>query len=158
MREEQKIFFEIMSEFKKLNMSVILPGISHGDHMLLQTIRRLEENRKDSVKVSQVVRFLGLPPPAVSRGLRILDQKGYIRRTVDESDRRNTFVTLTEGGRSILREADLAVENFSEAVFDNIGDETMERLNEYFRRFLEASKEELAKRKQDKNNREGEGV
>lgn len=150
MREEQKKFFDIMLEFRKLNISSILPGISHGDHMLLQAISCLEKRGEGNVKVSHVVKSLGMPPPAVSRGLRILDQKGYITRTVDESDRRNTFVALTGDGRKILQEADCVIESFSEAVFANIGEETMARLNEYFRRFVEASKEELVRRKYQK--------
>ena len=134
-------------EFRKLNVSSMLPEISHGDHILLQTINCLESSSRGGVKISQVVKAMGLPPPAISRGLRILDQKGCVIRKVDEQDRRNTFVALTEEGRAMLKEANDIVEGFSEAVFANIGDEAMEKLNEYLRRLVEISKEEIAKRK-----------
>lgn len=37
-------------------------------------------------------------PPAVSRTLRGLEEKGYVERSVDKKDRRNTYISLTEKG------------------------------------------------------------
>lgn len=167
MREEQKRFFSIMMEFRRLNLSSMLPGLSHGDHVLLQKIYWLQRGcegcceadclqtrqtaeAERGVRVSQLVRSMELPPPAVSRGLRILDNKGYVVRTVDVRDRRNTFVSLTESGRAVLREANDIIDGFSEAVFANMGDEVMGRLNEYLRQLVDVSKEEIERRKYEK--------
>lgn len=155
MMKEQEKFFAIMMDFRRLNISSILPGISHGDHILLQHISCLEKRAEGRVKVSQVVKAMELPPPAISRGLRILDNKGYIVRAVDEQDRRNTFVALTESGRAILKEADSIVEGFGEAVFANMGDEVMRKLNGYFRQLVDISREEIEKRKYEKK---GDGL
>ena len=37
-------------------------------------------------------------PPAVSRTLRGLEEKGYVERSADKKDRRNTYISLTEQG------------------------------------------------------------
>lgn len=150
MRKEQLLFFNTMMAFKKLNISSMLPEITHGDHVLLYRISCLEDSGQGKVKVSQVVRSMGCPPPAVSRGLRSLDNKGYITRTVDETDRRNTFVALTEEGKEALTEANSIIEEFADAVFSNMGEDNMEKLITQFQRFVDVSREEIEKRKYKK--------
>ena len=57
MKEEQKEFFDIMTSFRKLNISTMLPDINHGDFGILKMIDYCSErSRGKSVKVSTVVR------------------------------------------------------------------------------------------------------
>lgn len=42
MREEQKNFFDIMHSFRKLNLSSMLPGISHGELGVLKMIQHCQ--------------------------------------------------------------------------------------------------------------------
>ncbi len=146
MRKEQTQFFRIMTEFKKLNISSMMPELTHGDHGLMHWISCLETSGPGKVKVSQLVRATGFPPPAVSRGLRSLDNKGYITRTVDESDRRNTFVALTAEGERALNEADRILEEYANAVISTMGEENMGKLITQFQRFVDVAKEEIEKR------------
>lgn len=99
------------------------------------------------VKVSWLVKKSHVPAPAISRTLRSLEQKGFIERTADKEDRRNTFVSLTEAGAAVNREIDSIMEGFADAVFGNMGEETMQKLNGYLRQFLETSRAEIEKRR-----------
>lgn len=105
------------------------------------------KNFCEGVKVSWLVKKSHVPAPAVSRTLRTLEQKGFIERTVDKEDRRNTFVSLTEVGFSINREIDNIMEGFADAVFGNMGEETMQKMNGYLKQFLETSRCEIEKRR-----------
>ena len=157
MREEQKEFFEIMQAFRKLHLSSMLPDISHGEFGVLKAIQcceRIGSKGTGGVKVSEIVRHMQLPPPAISRALRMLEEKELVLRDVDKQDRRNTFVRLTAKGEGLIEEADCIMEDFGDAVFGNLGEETMRKLNGYLRKFVETSKIEIEKRKY--NNKKGE--
>lgn len=150
MREEQNEFFEIMNSFRKLNISSMLPEISHGDFCVLKTINdcsRCSENREGKVKVSDIAKAAMLPPPTVSRSLRGLEIKELVARTVDQDDRRNTFVEITPKGGALLKEIEAIMNSFAEAVFGNLGEETMGKLNRYLGKLVEVSKAEIEKRR-----------
>lgn len=157
MKETQKNFFDIMESFRKLNISSMMP-LAHGEFAVLKVIQCCARGEKGGcetkVKVSSIVREMRMPPPAISRALRILEQKGLVVRTVDTEDRRNTFVEVTEQGYATIDEVDTIMEDFASAVFDDLGEETMQRLNTYFSRLLEISKTEIEKRKY--SNKKGE--
>lgn len=159
MTEEQKTFFEILQSFRKLNLSSMLPDISHGEMSVLKTIQRCgmcSKEEQGGVKVSAIVQEMQLPPPAVSRALRFLEEKGLVQRDVDRKDRRNTFVTVTAKGEAIVKEADDIMEDFCNAVFGNLGAETMQKLNGYLQKFVETSKIEIEKRKYNEKKGESE--
>lgn len=78
MKEEQKEFFDIMTSFRKLNISTMLPDINHGDFGILKMIDYCSErSRGKSVKVSTVVRCKNSTSSrAVSRSLRSFGTEG----------------------------------------------------------------------------------
>ena len=148
MKEEQKEFFDTMNSFRKLNISSMLPSINHGDFGILKMIDYCNQHSDgQGVKVSTIVRCKKVPAPAVSRSLRSLEQKGYIIRSVDRYDRRNTYVELTDEGYKIFRETEGIMSDFADAVFGQMGDENMKRLNAFLREFLAAAEKEVALRK-----------
>ena len=159
MKAEQKEFFDIMTSFRKLNISSMLPEISHGDFSILKVIHCCRENcgaEGRAVKVSDVVKCTMLPAPAVSRSLRTLEEKDLVVRTIDKEDRRNTFVELTPAGDALLAEIEGIMTSFADAVFGNLGDETIRKLNAYLHEFLEAARKEINKRKRDDKKGERE--
>ena len=99
------------------------------------------------VRVSDIVRCRKIPAPAVSRSLRTLEQKGYIIRSVDRQDRRNTYVELTEAGTKVFKETEAIMNDFADAVFGQMGDENMKKLNAILRKFLETAEKEIVIRK-----------
>lgn len=157
MHEEEREFFEILNSFRKLNISSMLPDISQGDYGTLRAIQCCEKkNDTDGVKVSEVSKRMNAAPPAVSRCLRSLEEKDFIIRAVDKSDRRNTYVALTEEGRNRLSEADEIMSKFSKAVFGQMGEETMNLLNSYLKELRETAKSEISVRKYQKREEETE--
>ena len=137
MKEEQKEFFDIMTSFRKLNISTMLPDINHGDFGILKMIDYCSERSRGK----------SVPAPAVSRSLRSLEQKGYIIRSVDRNDRRNTYVEVTDAGYAVLRETDAIMNDFADAVFGRMGDENMKKLNSFLREFLDTAEKEVALRR-----------
>ena len=59
-----------------------------------------------AVYVSELARAAGKPMPAVSRGLRLLEQDGMVERRTDPQDRRKTLVRITPAGQHALQECE----------------------------------------------------
>lgn len=159
MKAEQKEFFDIMTFFRKLNISSMLPEISHGDFSILKMIhccRQTCNTNRGAVKVSDIVKCTMLPAPAVSRSLRSLEEKELVVRTIDKEDRRNTFVDITPAGDALLEEIEEIMTSFADAVFGNLGEETIRKLNAYLHEFLDAAKKEIDRRKRDDKKGERE--
>ena len=51
-----------------------------------------------AIYVSDIARYMHQPMPAVSRGLRAMEQDGHITRETDPGDRRKTLVRITPEG------------------------------------------------------------
>lgn len=54
---------------------------------------------------NEVARCLSVPMPTLSNILRELERNGYIRRDVDETDRRRVLLHVTPSGKSALDKA-----------------------------------------------------
>lgn len=148
MKKEQQEFFDLLDEFRKLNIGNILPNIPHGASCIMKAIREVEGKKGagEPVRVAEIVEEMQAPPPAVSRGLRSLEEKGLITRQVDEKDRRNTFVQLTEAGLALSTEIETIMTGFADGVFERVGAASFDQLNQSMRLLVEASREEINKR------------
>lgn len=88
----------------------------------LEVVQTLEKN-SSHVRVSDISDALDLPRPGVTRTVKEMEQKGYLRKLASLDDRRVTYISITEEGRELSRKYD---ENyFSElsAYLDDISEE-----------------------------------
>ena len=88
----------------------------------LEAVQTLEKN-SSHVRVSDISDALDLPRPGVTRTVKEMEQKGYLRKRASPDDRRVTYISITEEGRELSRKYD---ENyFSElsAYLDDISEE-----------------------------------
>ena len=91
--------FRAMSQFRKLKFSDMFPNISRAEFFTMSMIMDKGENGK--ITISELATKAHVLPPAMSRTLRGLENKGYVERNVNKQDRRNTYVELTEQGKKI---------------------------------------------------------
>ena len=88
----------------------------------LEVVQTLEK-KSSHVRVSDISDALDLPRPGVTRTVKEMEQKGYLRKLASSDDRRVTYISITEEGRELSRKYD---ENyFSElsAYLDDISEE-----------------------------------
>ncbi len=147
MKPDEREFFETMKKFRKLNISSILPDITHGDFAVMKAIEScMKEQDMQCVRVSEVVKAMHIAAPAISRCFKVLEGKHYILRTIDTRDRRNTCVELTAEGRKVLSETEEILNSFADAVLGEMGSEDMRVLNAYLERLVETARHEIEKR------------
>ena len=63
---------------------------------------------QEPISQNHLSELLGIRPQSLSETLKKLEQDGYIRRTKNEADKRETLVTLTDAGRQRQEEVKAA--------------------------------------------------
>ncbi len=86
--------------YGKVNMGIRLGNITHGEFITLQMVHRYMKNHPDEhgIGVSELARCSYMSPPAMSRTLKSVEEKGLAVRMVDKKNRRKTYVCLTDEG------------------------------------------------------------
>mgnify|MGYP002672029707 FL=1 len=87
----------------------LLPALPEGVQpsyiRFLDTLQKLEA-RGGEVRVSDLSDALGLPRPGVTRTVKEMEAKGYLRKQISARDGRVTYLSLTEAGRQLSRKYD----------------------------------------------------
>ena len=83
--------------------------------------------------------------PAVSRLLKSMEGKHYIARHADAKDRRNTRVFITETGREKREKCRLVLQDYTERVIGQMGEENMLQLLNLFNQMVDVMEHELKK-------------
>lgn len=82
----------------------ILGDITPAELKLIYRAAYHFEHTGEPITVVEAADRMGISAPAVSRTLRGLDTKGYLKRQMDENDRRCIRILVTESGMEILRD------------------------------------------------------
>ena len=113
--------------------------------MLQHLYNLIEQHGYDgAIYVSDIARYMHQPMPAVSRGLRAMEQDGHITRETDPNDRRKTLVRPTEKGLDASRQVEAAISRYFERVICRIPEEQREQLFSLTGVLLEAVEAENA--------------
>ncbi len=147
---------EAFQRFHKLNFSCVLPEMTHSEFCTLKSIQMCgRKNRENGhgTRISDVVKHMQVPPPAVSRTLRTLEEKEMILRSVNKMDRRNTMVELTEQGEQILCEAEKRIEEFQYRIFVQTGQEEIDQFIRILNHIYDIARSELELYKEDLKNK-----
>lgn len=84
----------------------LLPPLPHGVRpsyvQYLDVIETLE-SRGIRVKVSDISDTLHLPRPGVTRTVKEMQDKGYLRKIASEEDGRVTYLAITDSGKQLSR-------------------------------------------------------
>ena len=114
-------------------------------NMLEGLLHSINCHGKDgAIYVSDLAREIRQPLPAVSRGLRLMEQDGTVVREPDPADRRKTLVRPTEKGLDASRQAEAAISRYFERVICRIPEEQREQLFSLTGVLLEAVEAENA--------------
>lgn len=144
--QAQEEFFRTMNRFRKIGFAAMAGAMTKGEFFLLMLLHknRLANPEGKGMYVSELAHSMHVAPPAVSRTLRALEQRGLIERTVDRDDRRTTYIVLTEKGEETRSCYARQFQAYSERVFRRMGEEDMETLFRLWNRFADLLAEELS--------------
>lgn len=75
-------------------------GVTSSYIQYLDVISSMERKGQPA-KVSDISDALGIPRPGVTRTIKDMETKGYVKKTVSSEDGRITYLSLTEDGRNL---------------------------------------------------------
>ena len=75
-------------------------GVSSSHIQYLDIIDQLE-NRGRKVKISDISDTLHLPRPGVTRTVKEMEDKGFLKKTTSDADGRITYLSITEAGKKL---------------------------------------------------------
>lgn len=142
-------FMKVFHRFRRLNIASIMPSdITPMEFQLLMSVQEVgEQQGNTNVRVSAACHNMRASNAAVSRMLRILEEKELVYREVDAKDRRNTYIRLTEKGNRTCNEVQESMKHFIEAIFRQLGEENIEKIIELMNRMYDLAEKEIALRK-----------
>ena len=97
-------------------------GVAPSYIQYLDTIRQLEQNG-EKVKISDISEALELPRPGVTRTVREMEEKGYLRKLPSDEDGRITYIAVTPKGEELSERYDKTYFSELSQELDNISDE-----------------------------------
>ena len=86
-------------------------------------------NVLDDIEMTELSRITALLMPSLSRIVRELEVRGYLRKEPDAADLRRMLVRLTDSGRSLVEMASPECESVYQAIRDAMGNEKLRQLN-----------------------------
>lgn len=66
----------------------------------LETVQILEK-KNSHIRVSDISEVLNLPRPGVTRTVKEMEKKGYLKKIASPDDGRVTYISITEEGRKL---------------------------------------------------------
>lgn len=129
MDNEMQIFYHILQKFRRVNWGSELETMTQAEYMAVTTIRALHSAQPDKpgIYVSALAEEMLISVSMVSKILKILEEKGWISRTVDPDSRRNTFVALTPAGRVLHDQESQRAAAANQRVMARMGAERLAR-------------------------------
>ena len=115
-------------------------GVTPAYIHYLDTIQALER-RGICVKVSDVSDALELPRPGVTRTVKEMAAKGYLRKYASEEDGRVTYISLTEAGYQLSQKYDeqffAALAPYMDGISEKEADGMIRTIDKFYQVMLE---------------------
>ncbi|MCD7928999.1 MAG: MarR family transcriptional regulator [Clostridiales bacterium] len=118
-------FYQSLDRTRKLKRWFADRPMRFPEFLMLTAINEYHKEHPEvqGIYVSALAEQLDLTVPAASKQLRHLEQQGWLVRTVDRQNRRNTFVSLSAQGQQVLAEEETFYLELSDRVFQQMGEE-----------------------------------
>lgn len=121
-------------------------GMLENLHILIE-----QHGMNGAIYVSEIARAVRQPMPAVSRGLRAMEQDGSIVRETDPNDRRKTWVRITPQGEQARLQSEQALNDYFARIMARLTPEQIDQMNSLRGVLLDAIEAENEAQEQRRN-------
>jgi len=144
-REEViKRIIEAEAKTGRLNAAREIGLCNFVEMRILSCLCESENGRKS---VGDIAKSMRMTLPNVSRTIKMLEKDGRVTRTVDEADRRNVLVTITDAGREQVRANKEKMLEFINSALIRLSDEDLSSYLAVTLKIYDAYREELELRR-----------
>ncbi|MGN1344149.1 MAG: MarR family winged helix-turn-helix transcriptional regulator [Traorella sp.] len=114
-------------------------GLFYGQLPILEVVKNY-----GACTQKQIALILRVTPPSVTTSVKRLERKGYLKKSIDEKDQRNTLISITEEGKKKTASCREKFDCLDGKVFSVLSDEECETLANLLLKLNESiEKEEL---------------
>lgn len=152
MKEDSKRLLALIHDFNRVRAQFRPDKFSMSEIMTMIAIEQLSEAKRQKgdfsgVKVSDISKKLETSKPDVSKKIKQLEEKKLVKRSDSVSDKRVTFIELTELGEKELLQGRTELEHIMQNVLDRMGEEKAKEFISLYEIMLRAMVEESRERK-----------
>ena len=134
--------FQILDRFHRLQEASARPDLSRKEFFTMQLLRRMSAN--GPVRMGDLARRMDMSLSALSKTMQSLEDRNYVRREIDPTDRRYTLASLTEKGYALEEELRSNADSRIRAVFDRFGQENTDRFFRLADQLLATAEQDLS--------------
>ncbi len=138
-------------EMKKVAKSLLCGGVTRKEFFVLEVLNMKKIGCENGMYVSELAEHIKISMPQASRMLKNMEEKGYIRREIDENNRRNTFVHTTEKGAEARIKAKQEMDSFVDSIITEMGEQNIRKLIELINLSANIMEKEALKRKENQD-------
>ena len=102
-------------------------GVTSSYIQYLDVIQTLEKEGKQ-VKVSDISERMNLPRPGVTRTVKEMENKGYLKKVSSSLDRRIIYISLTDAGKELSNTYDKYYFSMLERYMNGISDKEADNM------------------------------
>lgn len=140
--ESSSRFMQIIDDFSDLFSTWdCYDEFTKRDSCILSIIL-VHSRQGNKITTSKISDLLGITKPAISQALKKLEQGGYIKRKVNNDDRRVVYVYLTKKGEQRLKQKDEHFKTHIDKALSKMEDEEVELFIKYAEKFIKYAKGE----------------
>ena len=143
-------FLEAMYRFHHINLQVLIPELSRAEAIIVHNLGMTDRKESSGLKMSSLAKVLCVSMPSLSRMVKGLEERELVKRVCDISDRRNTYVVLTDEGKSLYEKTDGIMTDFIESVYHRVGEKKLTELAKLMNEMADVASDEIEKRRTEK--------
>ncbi|MGN1341013.1 MAG: MarR family winged helix-turn-helix transcriptional regulator [Oscillospiraceae bacterium] len=141
-----------MNIMSRLNPANVVKGITASEFGVMCCVSdHPKKHGGKPVTVAEIAQNMCISVPAVSRTLRSLQEKGFIRREVDENDRRSIRVTMTAPGEATLEENLCCMTTVLNRIMSAFTPEEIRSIAELYSKFAKVMEQNIDRQEGDLN-------
>lgn len=147
LQEKSKEFLDSIEKIKKLaHKHKKSQGYHIGMLMAMKFIYNNSLSNKEDenycgIKTSELTKNLRITKPATSKMLNVMEEKGYVERISNKSDRRVVYVKLTKEGEEFLENQNTKFQDFTNKVVEKMGEEDTDNFIRLFGKLYDVIEE-----------------
>lgn len=102
--------------------------MANVEYFILVAVAVVTQRRPEGVTMKELADMSHTTMSAASKKIRILEEKGLIERRTSKTDRRNSYITLSEKGKAICEKERKRKNDWLLKVISRMGEDDMEQL------------------------------
>lgn len=138
-KEKMDEFVHVVNQYRMLFSRQSPFELSKNEFIILHAVSQLQGKRENGqvcgTTMTAITDLLRCSKPAVSKSVRLVEEKGLIERRTDEKDRRNVYIVLSPEGEAVFIRLRDQMLQMLQRIGDKMGEDDMEEMTRLLAKF-----------------------